>query len=1015
MRVVFRATLVVASLLMVSSSALAQASIAGVVKDTSGAVLPGVTVEATSPALIEKVRSAVTDANGQYRIEDLRPGTYLVAFRLTGFSVVQRQDIELTGSFAAKVDAELKVGALEETITVTGETPIVDVVNARRQATISNETINSIPTARLYHSLVTLVPGVSVSGTQDVGGIAGPTTVTFSMRGGPGNEGRLTVDGLSLGASLNGTGVSYTVADVGNAQEIVFTTAGQLGESEVGGPSMNLVPRQGGNRFSGTFFANGANDSLQSSNFTDEIKASGLRAPQELLKIWDVNGALGGPLRRDRLWFFAAARYQGNRKTAPNFVNANVDDVTKWTYVPTTIQGMDDGTWKNVNVRLTLQASPRNKFNFFWDEQRLCTQCLSASNSVTTAPEAHYNNHAPPRVQQVTWSSPWTNRLLFEAGLGTNLIDGYGTRPNIDNYAAMIPVVEACSFGCANNGGIPNLAYRSTATSPFVGAYEADSDVYSWRASASLVSGRNTGKVGYIGQQIVNHFARVRMNDQWISYGFQNGVPNTFIQWAGPAMQNTHVQTHAIYIQDSWTAGRLTLSGAVRYDHSAGVFPEQTVGPNPWVPSPVVIPSAQGTRYNDLTPRGAVVFDVFGTGKTALKFNVGKYLAAADGSSITGGLTNPIANFQTNSSPNGTALATSGRTWNDLNSNFVVDCQVNGVIPIAAVNNAATGGDICGAGNPNFANFNTPTTRYDPAILSGWGTRPYDWNFGIQAQQQVLPRVSVDVGYFRRIFGNFSATDNRAQNLFAQTTQVSAPADNRLPDGGGQALPNPIYNVDPSQFGRTDNLVNLARNLGLRQTQHWNGVEVNVSARVRNGLTLQGGTSTGRTSTDTCDVRAALPETAPTNPYCHVDNPFLTQVKGLASYVVPKIEVSLSTAFQSLPGSNLNANYTVPAAQLAAAFGRPATGVTTVNLVAPGTLQGDRINQIDFRAGKIVRFHGFRAQFSVDLYNALNANPIQTYQQTFIVPAPANGSSSWLAPQGILPARFAKFTAQFDF
>jgi hypothetical protein len=1015
MRVVFRATLVVASLLMVSSSALAQASIAGVVKDTSGAVLPGVTVEATSPALIEKVRSAVTDANGQYRIEDLRPGTYLVAFRLTGFSVVQRQDIELTGSFAAKVDAELKVGALEETITVTGETPIVDVVNARRQATISNETINSIPTARLYHSLVTLVPGVSVSGTQDVGGIAGPTTVTFSMRGGPGNEGRLTVDGLSLGASLNGTGVSYTVADVGNAQEIVFTTAGQLGESEVGGPSMNLVPRQGGNRFSGTFFANGANDSLQSSNFTDEIKASGLRAPQELLKIWDVNGALGGPLRRDRLWFFAAARYQGNRKTAPNFVNANVDDVTKWTYVPTTIQGMDDGTWKNVNVRLTLQASPRNKFNFFWDEQRLCTQCLSASNSVTTAPEAHYNNHAPPRVQQVTWSSPWTNRLLFEAGLGTNLIDGYGTRPNIDNYAAMIPVVEACSFGCANNGGIPNLAYRSTATSPFVGAYEADSDVYSWRASASLVSGRNTGKVGYIGQQIVNHFARVRMNDQWISYGFQNGVPNTFIQWAGPAMQNTHVQTHAIYIQDSWTAGRLTLSGAVRYDHSAGVFPEQTVGPNPWVPSPVVIPSAQGTRYNDLTPRGAVVFDVFGTGKTALKFNVGKYLAAADGSSITGGLTNPIANFQTNSSPNGTALATSGRTWNDLNSNFVVDCQVNGVIPIAAVNNAATGGDICGAGNPNFANFNTPTTRYDPAILSGWGTRPYDWNFGIQAQQQVLPRVSVDVGYFRRIFGNFSATDNRAQNLFAQTTQVSAPADNRLPDGGGQALPNPIYNVDPSQFGRTDNLVNLARNLGLRQTQHWNGVEVNVSARVRNGLTLQGGTSTGRTSTDTCDVRAALPETAPTNPYCHVDNPFLTQVKGLASYVVPKIEVSLSTAFQSLPGANLNANYTVPAAQLAAAFGRPATGVTTVNLVAPGTLQGDRINQIDFRAGKIVRFHGFRAQFSVDLYNALNANPIQTYQQTFIVPAPANGSSSWLAPQGILPARFAKFTAQFDF
>src|ERR1044072_8724111 len=329
------ASVLVSLLFLLPSSVLAQASIAGVVKDTSGAVLPGVTVEASSPALIEKVRSAVTDANGQYRVEDLRPGTYVVTFKLSGFSAVQRPGVELTGSLAAKIDAEMKGGTLEETIPVTGETPIVDVVNARKQATISNDTINAIPTARLYHSLVTLVPGVSVSGTQDVGGIAGPTTVTFSMRGGPGNEGRLTVDGLSLGASLNGTGVSYTVADVGNAQEIVFTTAGQLGESEVGGPSMNLVPRQGGNRFSGTFFANGANDSLQGSNFTDEIKASGLRAPQELLKIWDVNGAVGGPIMRDRLWFFAAARYQGNRKTAPNFINANADDVTKWTYAPT--------------------------------------------------------------------------------------------------------------------------------------------------------------------------------------------------------------------------------------------------------------------------------------------------------------------------------------------------------------------------------------------------------------------------------------------------------------------------------------------------------------------------------------------------------------------------------------------------------------------------------------------------------------------------------------------------------
>jgi hypothetical protein len=153
-------------------------------------VLPGVTVEASSTVLIEKVRAAVTDASGQYRIEDLRPGTYVVTFRLTGFSTFQRQDIELTGTFAAKVDAEMKVGALEETITVTGESPVVDIVNAKKQSTMTNETISAIPTARLYHSLAALIPGVTVSGSQDVGGLAGPVTVTFAMRGGPNNEGR---------------------------------------------------------------------------------------------------------------------------------------------------------------------------------------------------------------------------------------------------------------------------------------------------------------------------------------------------------------------------------------------------------------------------------------------------------------------------------------------------------------------------------------------------------------------------------------------------------------------------------------------------------------------------------------------------------------------------------------------------------------------------------------------------------------------------------------------------------
>ena len=160
MRALLRTGLVLVCAL-VPAAALAQASITGVVRDTSGAVLPGVTVEAASPELIEKVRTAVTDGSGQYRIENLRPGTYTVTFTLTGFSTVKREGLELAGAFTATLNGELRVGAVEETITVSGETPIVDVQSAKRQQTLTSDVIAAIPTARVYHSIMNLVPGVN--------------------------------------------------------------------------------------------------------------------------------------------------------------------------------------------------------------------------------------------------------------------------------------------------------------------------------------------------------------------------------------------------------------------------------------------------------------------------------------------------------------------------------------------------------------------------------------------------------------------------------------------------------------------------------------------------------------------------------------------------------------------------------------------------------------------------------------------------------------------------------------
>jgi hypothetical protein len=257
------------------------------VKDSSGAVLPGVSVDATSPALIEKVRTAVTDGSGQYRIEDLRPGTYTVTLSLQGFSAFRREGIELTGSFTATINAELKVGNLAETVTVTGETPVVDVQSARRQLTLNNDVLKAIPTVRNYNAVVILVPGV-VTNLNDT--VTGTTTTQFPIHGGRNNEGRLTIDGLNIGTPVGGNQPPGYVADVGNAQEVTFTTSGGLGEAETAGLVMNIVPKTGGNSVSGSIFFSGTEAAVGTSQERDpvsrrrhryKVRLNGAAAPSE--------------------------------------------------------------------------------------------------------------------------------------------------------------------------------------------------------------------------------------------------------------------------------------------------------------------------------------------------------------------------------------------------------------------------------------------------------------------------------------------------------------------------------------------------------------------------------------------------------------------------------------------------------------------------------------------------------------------------------------------------------------
>ena len=245
---------------LLPAAAFAQAAITGVVKDASGLVLPGVTVEAASPVLIEKVRTVVTDDTGQYRIVDLRPGTYSVTFSLSGFSTVKREGVELSGDFVATVNGDLRLGALEETVTVTGESPIVDVQSSRVQNIIDRDALAAIPSSRNANGIQMVIPGLTTGTTLgDSGGItAGSGGMAGNIHGARPSDSRTMTDGINMGWA--GANSNAAVANVAGAQEVVLTTSGGLGEAETAGVVLNIIPRDGGNTFSGSFVMSGATE-----------------------------------------------------------------------------------------------------------------------------------------------------------------------------------------------------------------------------------------------------------------------------------------------------------------------------------------------------------------------------------------------------------------------------------------------------------------------------------------------------------------------------------------------------------------------------------------------------------------------------------------------------------------------------------------------------------------------------------------------------------------------------------
>jgi hypothetical protein len=1103
------------------------ASIAGVARDTSGAVLPGVTVEVSSPALIEKTRTAVTDGAGQYKIVSLLPGIYEVTFTLSGFATYKRDGIEVTGSQTIQVNGEMKVGALAETITVTGETPIVDVQSASVQKVVTKEVVDAIPTGRLGINLAALQPGMilgaatgtgalsgnaNVATAQDVGGTGGDTFTDLSIHGGKASEQRQTIAGLSaatvirFGESLSSS-PSFTAM-----QEMSVDSSGADASLATGGVRINYVPRDGGNTFKGLMFLSYANNSMQGTNYTTiaddpvtSLEARGLRAqPGALKEVYDYNPGYGGPILKDKLWFFGSARWTAAQNYVPqNYPNknfivgqtpSNLFNNTTLTYSPDFSQELatqysgGGGRFREQTLRLAWQVNSKNKigayYNNKWRRQR--------NANTTTALESLNDTYFFPFSDQlVQWTSPMTNRLLLEAGIWHHQETWGGSISPFDVFDPLaVGVTDTAASATITPGytqliqsyhGRVGAAYtpshnpntRTNFAATYVTgshAFKAGGD-FSWAErgfwNGSIVPYSytvQTTQAGRVGIPVPTQLSLRSDGCNDPLARMVNGQLTTPVTTYNSANNCPTFQTGKIdgeggaFVQDKWTIDRVTLSLGARLDFWNSSIPGYHLYPSLITPNRNYdVPTFQTLRQKDFTPKMAASWDVFGDGKTALKANVAKYVL---GQAITG--SNPLITL----SPFNVVL-TANRNWNDNNGNFIPDCDLTN--PAAQgpglagnLNQIDTCGVPLGAGALMYQNSPANQLAGDDNARYGWNTRPYSWEFSLSAQRELTRGVSVYGGYFRRLFGNFLVTDdlNHAATDYQEYSVTSSAIPPPGTSAGGATLPADIttsqfYNQKLGTIVGASNYVGLSKDLfpGSRVIDHWNGFDISVNMRLPGGAIFQGGTSTGRQTYDNCDIvdpanagkfgdRSPLVESLtvpivgaadPRGPIgtaiayplssCHVQQAWLTQLKLLGSYTLPKIDVQVGASFQNIPGIELYATYQAPNSDLArpvdqGGLGRlpfgatSATATTNVTLIRPETEYYDRINQLDLRIGKILRYGRYRANVSLDLYNIFNKSTITS--ASFFYSA-SQSTNQWLGPATVISPRLLKVSATFDF
>ncbi len=641
--------------LLAASAALAQGggassagTIQGRVMDAQGAVMPGVTITATSPALIQP-QTTVTSETGNYRFPAVPPGTYELSFELAGFNTLRRSGISITLGFTATVNVELALATLQETVTVSGASPVIDTSTTRVQQNFKMEQLQSIPNGRDMWALLAVTPSVQM-GRIDVGGNRAGTQTGYTAYGMTGQV-RVLIEGINTTEGTGGAGFYF---DYASLEEAFLGTSGQSAEMPNPGVQSQFIARSGSNQFQGEYHLDWYNNALQGSNIPDEYTAptafnnSPIRAhSNEIDRYYDHDINIGGPLVKDKVWIFGTYREQFNAVAQPNFQFDGTFNTKLW----------------NPVVKATYQVNAKNKLigYYQWGQKEQPNRLPFASYTYAS-PEQTFLQDSGSWVYKAEWNGTLSDKLYLEARYG--------------DFGYYFPLITNSS---------DTFFWNDTGRAVSEGAHQIwqldrDRKQYNLAATYFLDTGAGSHTFKFGGEVLREKSWEGYLQQRGgnISHNYNNGNSNTVVFYFQTATDAGKLSAHdeltakaaldhdGFFVNDTWSFGRATVNAGFRYDRYHGWVPEQEQlagSLSAWAPQfPSLANLVQAKTFDEThyftwnvaAPRVGLTYDFAGDGKTVLKGNYGLYWH------------NPGACIGGSGNPN-TASKSATYTWNDVN------------------------------------------------------------------------------------------------------------------------------------------------------------------------------------------------------------------------------------------------------------------------------------------------------------------------------------------------------------